>query len=120
MRSVRPDWYYTYVLLGKTKGNLYTGATKNLIQRLKRHNDGLVLSSKKMRPLQLIYFEACLNKSDAYRREKYLPRLDFSNIWRLMKSINWLTVLNWESLTGFKSGMGKRYLRNRLSGGLTG
>lgn len=44
-----------------------------------------------MRPLELIYFEACLNKADAYRREKYL-----------------------------KSGMGKRYLKNRLKGGLTG
>lgn len=25
-----------------------------------------------VRPLQLIYFEACLNKDDAFRREKYL------------------------------------------------
>jgi putative endonuclease len=72
-------------------GHFYTGTTKNLNQRLKQHNNGLVYSSKKMRPLQLIYFEACLNKDDAYRRERYL-----------------------------KSGMGKRYLRNRLRGGLTG
>jgi putative endonuclease len=84
-------WYYTYVLLSETKGNLYTGTTKNLNQRLKQHNDGLVFSSKNIRPLQLIYFESCLNKDDAYRRERYL-----------------------------KSGMGKRYLRNRLRGGLTG
>lgn len=91
MNPVRPNWYYTYVLQGSTNGNFYTGATSDLKKRLKQHNDGLVFSSKHMRPLRLIYFEACLNKDDAYRRERYL-----------------------------KSGMGKRYLRNRLKGGLTG
>lgn len=91
MSPVRPEWYYTYVLQSKIKGNFYTGTTENLNQRLKQHNNGLVFSTKSMRPLQLIYFEACLNKDDAYRRERYL-----------------------------KSGMGKRYLRNRLKGGLTG
>ena len=91
MSPVRPIWYYTYVLQSKTKGNFYTGTTKNLKQRLKQHNNGIVVSTKSMRPLQLIYFEACPNKDDAYRRERYL-----------------------------KSGMGKRYLRNRLKGGLTG
>lgn len=44
-----------------------------------------------MVPLKLIYFEGYLSKNDAYRRERYL-----------------------------KSGMGKRDLKNRLRGGLTG
>ena len=91
MNPVRPLWHYTYVLKSETSGKLYTGATNNLEQRLKQDNNGMVFSTKYMRPLQLIYFEACLNKDDAYRREIYL-----------------------------KSGMGKRYLRNRLRGGLTG
>jgi putative endonuclease len=91
MNPVRPLWHYTYVLKSETSGKLYTGATNNLAQRLNQHNNGTVFSTKYMRPLPLIYFEACLNKDDAYRREIYL-----------------------------KSGMGKRYLRNRLRGGLTG
>ena len=69
----------------------YTGMTSNLKQRLEQHNKGLTQSTKYRKPLKLIYFEAYLNKNDAFRREKYL-----------------------------KSGMGKRDLRNRLKGGLTG
>ena len=91
MNPVRPLWYYTYVLISKTYGKFYTGATAELKKGVTEHNNGLVTSTKYKRPLQLIYFEACLSKDDAYRRERYL-----------------------------KSGMGKRYLRNRLKGGLTG
>jgi len=65
MSPVRPAWYYTYVLQSKTKGNFYIGTTKNLNQRLKQHNNGLVFSTKSMRPLKLIYLEACSNKDDA-------------------------------------------------------
>lgn len=91
MNPVRPIWFYTYVLRNDTKNKFYIGATKDLKQRLKQHNRGLVFSTKYLRPLRLIYFESCLNKDDAYRRERYL-----------------------------KTGMGRRYLKNRLKGGLTG
>ncbi len=84
-------WYYTYILISKKTGNFYTGATTDLRKRVTEHNNGLVSSTKYKRPLELIYFEACLNKDDAFRRERYL-----------------------------KSGMGKRYIKNRLKGGLTG
>lgn len=90
-RPVRPKWYYTYVLTDKTNKKFYIGATGDLKTRLKLHNKGLVFSTKQWKPLQLLYFESCLNKSDAYRRERYL-----------------------------KTGMGRRYLKNRLKGGLTG
>ena len=92
MSPVRPpSWYYCYVLKSEKNSNFYTGTTSNLDLRLEKHNKGLARSTKHMRPLGLIYFEAYLNKDDAFRREKYL-----------------------------KSGMGKRDLRNRLKGGLTG
>jgi putative endonuclease len=44
-----------------------------------------VSSTKERGPVELIYYEACLNEQGALARERYL-----------------------------KSGMGKRYLRNRL------
>lgn len=50
----------------------YTGYTSNLVQRLKSHFDGKVKSTKFRRPLELIYFEGCLNEEDAIGREKYL------------------------------------------------
>jgi putative endonuclease len=90
MNPVR-HWYYTYVLKSEKTGQYYTGATNNLENRVLDHNGGKVVSTKNRGPFELIYFEACLNKSDAFRREKYL-----------------------------KTGMGKRYIKNRLEGGLTG
>ena len=91
MNPVRPHWFYTYVLISEKTKTFYTGTTYNLNKRLEQHNGGKVYSTKNKLPTRLIYAEACLNKEDACRREKYL-----------------------------KTGMGKRYLRNRLRGGLTG
>ena len=77
--------HYVYTLLSDKDGNLYTGSTNDLKRRLKEHNAGNVNSTKNRRPLKLIYYEACINEEDARQREKYM-----------------------------KSGMGKKYLRNRL------
>jgi putative endonuclease len=90
MNPVRP-WHYTYVLKSEKSSQFYTGATNNLKNRLLDHNTGKVFSTRNKGPFELIYFEACLDKNDAFRREKYL-----------------------------KTGMGKRYIKNRLKGGLTG
>jgi len=85
MDPVRPRWFYTYVLRSEKDGELYTGSTHNLKQHVAAHNNGLVTSTRHRRPLKLIYFEACQSEEAARRRERYL-----------------------------KTGMGKRYLRNRL------
>ena len=91
MSPVRPFWFYVYVLRSFRDKKFYTGTTNNLERRLDEHNKGLVFSTKRRLPMDLIYYEACIDKGDAYRRERYL-----------------------------KSGMGKRYLNNRLRKGLTG
>jgi len=77
--------YYTYVLLSEIDKKFYIGFTKELEERIEEHNNGLVSSTARRRPLKLVYFEACLNQTDAIKREKY-----------------------------FKSGFGRRYLNNRL------
>ena len=64
--------YYTYVLQSKQDGKFYTGFTKNLKLRFEHHKKGLVESTKDRRPLKLIYYEGCLDKNDAIKREKYL------------------------------------------------
>lgn len=64
-------FFYVYVLESKKNGELYIGYTDNLKKRIKEHNQGLNTSTKPYRPWQLIYYEACLNKEDAKRREKY-------------------------------------------------
>ena len=77
--------FYTYVLLSLKDNSFYTGYCSDLVKRYKQHQSGKVISTKDRRPLKLIYYEACINKEDAIAREKYL-----------------------------KSGMGKRYIRNRI------
>ena len=79
--------YYTYVLKNKSDGRLYVGWTDDLKNRFSQHQNGLVKSTKNRRPLQLVYYEACLVKEDAIRREKSL-----------------------------KTGYGRAYLNRRLSG----
>jgi putative endonuclease len=65
--------FYTYCLQSeKDIDKLYFGSTNDLKRRLKEHNYGHNFSTKKYLPWKLIYYEACLLKSDARRREKYL------------------------------------------------
>ncbi len=77
--------HYVYVLRSLADKQWYTGYTDDLRKRFNRHNKGDIYSTRHRRPLELIYYEACLNQQDATAREKYL-----------------------------KSGPGKRYLKNRL------
>ena len=77
--------YYVYVIQSKKDKQFYTGFTRDLQNRFREHNAGRVFSTKGRGSFELIYYEACLNEPDALDREKYL-----------------------------KSGMGKRYLKNRL------
>ncbi len=76
--------FYTYVLQNKDK-KLYTGYTSNLRKRFNEHNVKKSKYTKYRGPYQMMYYEACISEEDARVREKYL-----------------------------KSGMGKRYLKNRL------
>ncbi|MEK7589183.1 MAG: GIY-YIG nuclease family protein [Patescibacteria group bacterium] len=64
--------FYTYIIQSEMNGELYTGFTSDLKQRLLEHNRGLNFSTKRYMPWKLIYYEACLEESDAKRREKYL------------------------------------------------
>ena len=63
---------YVYVLRSIKDGQFYVGLTRNLPARLQLHNSGQVPSTKSGVPLDLIYWEGCLNESDVAQREKYL------------------------------------------------
>ena len=65
-------FFYTYVLLSEKDNNYYIGYTNDLKRRIEEHNSGKNFSTKPRIPLNLIYFEACLNEEDAKQREKYL------------------------------------------------
>lgn len=76
--------YYVYVLRGIKSNRWYTGCTDDLRKRFKEHNEGKSYYTRRD-TYELIYYEACLDKKDAFMREKYL-----------------------------KTGMGKRYINNKL------
>ncbi len=81
-------FYYTYVLECKkvnNKTHFYIGFSENLKERIAKHKNKEVQTTKKFAKIKLVYFEACLSKNDAMKREKQL-----------------------------KTGFGRNYLKKRL------
>ena len=65
-------FFYTYVLKSKKDNNLYIGWTNDLKNRIDQHNTGKVQATASRVPFELIYYEACLNRQNAIKREKQL------------------------------------------------
>lgn len=63
--------YYVY-LLKLNNDSVYTGSTPDLYERVKRHENGLVKSTKDHRPLELVWYCAFENRLAARRFEDYL------------------------------------------------
>ena len=64
---------YVYILKSKSRENTYyTGITDNVEVRLKRHNFGQSPHTIKSKPWELISYCAFVNKTQAYKFEKYL------------------------------------------------
>ncbi|TAK96865.1 GIY-YIG nuclease family protein [Patescibacteria group bacterium] len=61
--------FYIYILFSGSKNKYYIGHTEDLDIRLKRHNSGLVRSTKGGKPWIMIYTEVFQSKRDAYNRE---------------------------------------------------
>ncbi len=68
---------YLYILKSLKDNNLYVGTcSNNLDTRIKKHNNGLVRSTKGRRPLKLVYKENFSTLSEARKQEwllKYTP-----------------------------------------------
>lgn len=84
MSPVRASFVYVYVLRNVKNGVLYTGCASDLRKRLQEHHEGVSAYTRSRGPYELMYYEACKDLLDAQMREGYL-----------------------------KTGMGKRYLKNR-------
>ena len=76
--------YCVYVLQSLKDGDLYTGFTENLKQRLTQHFHGHNLSTAPRRPFRLIFCEYYLSKSDALRREAYFKTTAGKRALKLM------------------------------------
>ena len=83
--NIKMAFYYTYVLKSIRDSRHYIGSTASLEQRLVAHNNGDVESTKGRRPLEIVYYEACLDRKKAEARERY-----------------------------FKTGFGRKFLKDRI------
>ena len=66
-----PEMPGVYVLLGQN-GLHYTGAARNLRERLRDHQAGRGKRTKNQRPLRLIYHEIASSYPEALAREAFL------------------------------------------------
>ena len=68
--------YFVYVIgsLKHSKPKTYVGWTKNLNERLRKHNLGKGAKSTKGRKWKIIYHEIFNSKEKALRREYYLKK----------------------------------------------
>lgn len=64
--------FFVYVLYSFKDKKFYIGYTEDLEKRVSKHLLGEVDTTKSRLPLQLIYYEAYVNKKDAKEREKFL------------------------------------------------
>lgn len=64
--------WYTYTLYNKDLNKFYIGFTNNLKRRLKEHRCKKTHTTSRMTGWKLVYYEACLSKRDAQKREKQL------------------------------------------------
>ena len=64
--------FFVYILQSKKNNEIYIGYTKDLLERFKKHNLGLVKSTKSKIPFRLAYYEAYSSRQDATHREQNL------------------------------------------------
>ena len=77
--------FYVYVIESVDKQH-YIGYSNNLRRRIKEHISGKTFTTKKMRRLELIYYEAYSSEALAREREKKLKQFG-SSYQGLMKRI---------------------------------
>jgi len=66
--------YFVYILKNK-EGKFYIGQAANLEERIKRHNQNRVFSTKNKGPWRIIWKKEFESRSEAIRYENYLKSL---------------------------------------------
>lgn len=63
--------YYVYILKSKLFKKIYVGKTDNVERRLKEHNSGKSIYTKRYKPWELLCFEEFVTNIEAINREKF-------------------------------------------------
>jgi len=78
-KGIKSGRWYLYIVRC-CDNTFYTGITNDLYRRVDKHNDGSASRyTRSRRPVKLIYYERCRNKSSALKKEytvKTLSRIE--------------------------------------------
>ncbi len=86
---------YVYILKC-SDGSLYTGYTLDLDKRLKTHKAGKASKYTATRlPVEMVFSEECLDKSDALKKEYFIKTLTRDNKLKIINKKTSLTRLIW-------------------------
>ena len=66
--------HYVYIIQSQTDESYYIGTSRDLTERIERHNQGRSKYTKSKRPWNLVYFEEHPDRSDAMKREYAIKR----------------------------------------------
>ena len=64
--------HFVYLLESEKDKKFYIGQTNNIFERLKRHNQGMVISTKRRKPFRLLGYEEFYSRKEALQFEKRL------------------------------------------------
>ena len=78
--------FTTYILRSEKDNGYYFGHCHDLESRLKRHNRGMVRSTKSRIPFSVHYTEIFNTKSEAYQREMFFKSFE-GRQWLKQKGI---------------------------------
>ncbi|THD69627.1 GIY-YIG nuclease family protein [Robertkochia marina] len=62
---------YVYAISSLEHNYIYVGQTKDIEERIRRHNKGREKTTRHYLPFKLIYHEVCKDRKEARIREKY-------------------------------------------------
>ncbi|CAB1076745.1 hypothetical protein D1AOALGA4SA_4540 [Olavius algarvensis Delta 1 endosymbiont] len=66
--------YYVYIIQSQKNESYYIGTTRNLSDRIERHNQGRSKFTKAKRPWKLVYSKEYPDRSSAMKREYAIKR----------------------------------------------
>jgi len=65
------NMHYVYVLKSRVSKKSYIGKTNNMSRRIKEHNVGKNIFTKRYLPWDLVYYEEFMSEKEAINKEKY-------------------------------------------------
>jgi len=81
--------FYVYLIQSEVDSSFYIGYTSNLELRIKQHNNGESIYSRRKKPWKMVYSEEFENKTFALKRERFLKKQKNKDFYyQLIKSLD--------------------------------